>query len=438
MRACSVSGTSSCSTGPTTRYSSPNPLEQLAVEQHAHGLDRVEGDAVGALVDLLLHALREPLGESRDQLVHVVHGQRLEEERGEVALARAPVGTTVGELGPREREDEERLRPRPLEHVLDEVQQAGVAPVQILEDEHARALVGEALEEDAPGREEVVALPAGVLLEPEQVGEARLDPGALVRVGDVLLERRMQLGCCRRRVLLLDDACAPAHHLGERPVGDALAVGQAPPSVPPDLLGQPVDVLEELPSRRDLPMPATPVTETSRVRCSSAVEWYSSLMSRNSLSRPTNGASRPTDLSAPARPAVTCRARQRCIGSALPFIACVPPSSYAIAASDARRVASPTSTVPGSAADWMREAVLTRSPATMPWPSAPTVTAASPVSTPERTRSWLTPASAPSVSTASTSPSAARTARSASSSCAVGAPQTAMTASPMNFSTVPP
>jgi hypothetical protein len=33
---------------------------------------------------------------------------------------------------------------------------------------------------------------------------------------------------------------------------------------------------------------------------------------------------------------------------------------------------------------------------------------------------------------------AARTARSASSSCAVGAPKTAMTASPMNFSTVPP
>ena len=40
--------------------------------------------------------------------------------------------------------------------------------------------------------------------------------------------------------------------------------------------------------------------------------------------------------------------------------------------------------------------------------------------------------------TASTSSSAARTARSASSSCAMGAPQTAITASPMNFSTVPP
>ena len=41
-------------------------------------------------------------------------------------------------------------------------------------------------------------------------------------------------------------------------------------------------------------------------------------------------------------------------------------------------------------------------------------------------------------STRSTISSAARTARSASSSCATGVPQTAMTASPMNFSTMPP
>ena len=40
--------------------------------------------------------------------------------------------------------------------------------------------------------------------------------------------------------------------------------------------------------------------------------------------------------------------------------------------------------------------------------------------------------------TSPTRSSAVRTARSASSSCAIGAPQTAMTASPMNFSTVPP
>ena len=70
----------------------------------------------------------------------------------------------------------------------------------------------------------------------------------------------------------------------------------------------------------------------------------------------------------------------------------------------------------------------------MPWFVAPSVTAASPVRTPAR--AWI--ARARGVGTASTSSSAARTARSASSSWAIGAPQTAITASPMNFSTVPP
>ena len=81
---------------------------------------------------------------------------------------------------------------------------------------------------------------------------------------------------------------------------------------------------------------------------------------------------------------------------------------------------------------------MTRSPATMPSPSAPSVTAASPVSTPARARSSSAPTSCPSADTAATRSSAARTARSASSSVAVGVPHTAITASPMNFSTVPP
>ena len=129
---------------------------------------------------------------------------------------------------------------------------------------------------------------------------------------------------------------------------------------------------------------------------------------------------------------------QRGTGSSLPLSSCVPADAYAMDASDARFVDSPTSTVPGSAADWMRAAVLTMSPATMPCPSAPMVTAASPVRTPARAASSGAPTSSPSVDTAATRSSAARTARSASSSVAVGVPHTAMTASPMNFSTVPP
>ena len=79
--------------------------------------------------------------------------------------------------------------------------------------------------------------------------------------------------------------------------------------------------------------------------------------------------------------------------------------------------------------------MLTTSPATMPSPSsgrASTVTSASPVLTAMRTSSL------PSSAIPSRIASAARTARSGSSSCATGAPKTAMTASPMNFSTVPP
>ena len=98
---------------------------------------------------------------------------------------------------------------------------------------------------------------------------------------------------------------------------------------------------------------------------------------------------------------------------------------------------SPTSTVPGSAADCSREAVLTRSPVTMPWSTAPTVAAASPVRTPARASSGRSRVR-PSAATAGTISSAARTARSASSSCATGVPHTAITASPMNFSTTPP
>src|SRR6266705_7980 len=109
-----------------------------------------------------------------------------------------------------------------------------------------------------------------------------------------------------------------------------------------------------------------------------------------------------------------------------------------MAASVARRVASPTNTEPGSATDWIRLAVLTRSPATMPSPCAARFTVASPVRTPALARRPGAPTSAPSAETTSTRSIAARTARSASSSLATGVPHTAMRASPMNFSTVPP
>jgi hypothetical protein len=102
------------------------------------------------------------------------------------------------------------------------------------------------------------------------------------------------------------------------------------------------------------------------------------------------------------------------------------------------RVASSTQTLPGSATDCTREAVLTASPATIPSAVAPRVTATSPVTTPTRMARPGAPTSSPIAVMVWTSSSPARTARSASSSWATGTPHTAITASPMNFSTVPP
>ena len=85
----------------------------------------------------------------------------------------------------------------------------------------------------------------------------------------------------------------------------------------------------------------------------------------------------------------------------------------------------------------MRDAVLTRSPATIPWPLAPTVTAASPVSTPARARSSgvdLGAERVDGVDEVERRPHGPL----GVVLLATGAPQTAMTASPMNFSTVPP
>ena len=151
-----------------------------------------------------------------------------------------------------------------------------------------------------------------------------------------------------------------------------------------------------------------------------------------------NGASSPSTRWPPPTSATTIPAAQSRTGSALPFSRCSPVGMNVIAALANDRVSSSTQTRPGSAVDCTRAAVFTASPATMPSAVAPTVTATSPVTIPTRIASPGAPTSCPIAATAAASSRPARTARSASSSWATGTPQTAITASPMNFSTSPP
>ena len=185
---------------------------------------------------------------------------------------------------------------------------------------------------------------------------------------------------------------------------------------------------------RLLPIPAGPVIETRRARRSRPVVREQVLQQAELLvatdERRLGQVRRDPGRRAGRRPAAPARPAT---GACLPLSACSPASSNAMAALAARWVASPTSTVPGWATDWSRAAVLTRSPGDHALVRGADghgrLAGQDPGARLDRRAEGVT---------ASTRSRPARTARSASSSRAVGAPQTAITASPMNFSTVPP
>src|SRR5437879_2358932 len=136
------------------------------------------------------------------------------------------------------------------------------------------------------------------------------------------------------------------------------------------------------------------------------------------------------------RPAPATRSSGQTMTSSKPFgvIRCGSPNSatYSVAVWQF----GPTRICPGSASDWRREARLTHSPTAIRSRSrsvAPRSINASPVSIPARM-----PIGVPESAAQRVQADAARSARSGSSACEVGAPNRTKTASPMNFSIVPP
>jgi hypothetical protein len=220
----------------------------------------------------------------------------------------------------------------------------------------------ETLEEQPPPREQFLPSQRGPVGPGEGDAQQPAQPGTDVRsltgIGDEAVKTGGQLAGGQFGRVLFGDAQPLPDDLGQRPERDALAVGQAPAAVPPDLGRQAIDVLLELPAQPGLPDPG-----------------------------------RPGDEDQPRHPPV-------------------------------RR----------GVEEFLDRAQLSIPPS---W-AAPRLTATSPVTTPARTVKPATPTSAPSACTAATRSRAPRTARSASPSAAVGVPQTAITASPMNFSTTPP
>ena len=217
------------------------------VADHAGNLDRVEGHAAGMLedrLDELAPEIRRPLGE---ELAHGVVGQAFEVDAREAAHAGAPRWSVVEQLGTGEREDEDGVGPRPCRHVLDEVEQARIGPLEVLEDEDDRRSLGDPLEESPPGGEQLVALERGLLGSRQQGGEAWLDPAALGLVADELLERRTELPAGELGRRAVRDPGPAANHLRHRGERDSLSVGEGAAVVPRDLVGMLVDPTVELP-----------------------------------------------------------------------------------------------------------------------------------------------------------------------------------------------
>ena len=130
--------------------------EQPAVEQHPHHLDGVERHTLGAAEDLVPQLLRQPGHEPRKKLVRRLRSEWLEGDGGEGAAARAPRRAALEQLRPRERQHIDRVVARPLEKVLDEVEQTRIGPLHVLEGQEDRVGVGEALEEEPPCAEELL------------------------------------------------------------------------------------------------------------------------------------------------------------------------------------------------------------------------------------------------------------------------------------------
>ena len=113
--------------------------EQLLDEQRVplRTVDDVVADGVGEV------GLAEQVVE---QALRLGLAERLEEDGARVRLASTPARPLLEQLGPRRADEENGRVARHLGHALDHVQERGLGPVQVVEDDDERPLAGEPLE----------------------------------------------------------------------------------------------------------------------------------------------------------------------------------------------------------------------------------------------------------------------------------------------------
>jgi hypothetical protein len=101
---------------------------------------------------LLLSKLKWLLQQLGDQARRVIVGERSQRDRGRVWLPTSPPLAPVQQLRAGRPNDQKRNPAEPVDEVVEEVQQAVVSPVQVLEHEYGRSALGNSLEKATPRR----------------------------------------------------------------------------------------------------------------------------------------------------------------------------------------------------------------------------------------------------------------------------------------------
>ncbi len=187
-----------------------------------HCVKRKPGDPFDDLIDDLVAYSRYVLG---DEPAHLGLRQRSEAHSHRAPVLGSPVGSPVEKVGPSKRYHEDRRARRPLYQLAYEVEQALVRPVEVLEDEHHRALKCDVLKERPESGEQLRSRVRRHLSQAQETIEPWLDPLPVLLVGDELGQHRSE--ACTRvgRFLAFYDARPATDDLSQGPERHAISVG---------------------------------------------------------------------------------------------------------------------------------------------------------------------------------------------------------------------
>ena len=191
-------------------------LAALLAEHREHLLDE-ERVALGRSGDPVAHAFPERrLPEQvAHQRVALRVGQRLEQQPGR------PLRAILEQLGPRERDEQQRRLAGGFEGVFDEIEEGRLRPVAVVEDDHERALAAERLEQPTDGPEGLFASAGPRLCDTYEARDPLGDELAVLLAGE---QGGHRLGELVDRLL-------------QRPERDPVPVGQAPSAEDPCAVG---------------------------------------------------------------------------------------------------------------------------------------------------------------------------------------------------------